>query len=802
MKTLGQVVLTSSESGSIKAWSAQTGLAIWSLTLAHHLNPRIFSSITNDFVYVLSDNSVAKIMVDDGRVIWATQLEDPCPTTLQLTASKLAAYAVCAAAPGIGALADIRVTQLAADKGEILETFSIGSLSGSKPELFTSSRVTHALVFWREAGTGELRYYALDSRSGSTLSGQTDGTLCRVQAGATESGVLALLQFSFTDGSSRAVAYEFSDEQHQVTGSYEIPIVQRPNSIGLGRSSGKSRITRFSQEVGTSGKVEIWTIEGNGRTVHTAYTVAGLENFVGEITDSAMEISANESDVLARIMLATESGKILMLKGDSLHWSRDEGLANAAKMILVKLPQSTIHPSIATASGPLQNFKDRTFRHIRQIVAGLTASDSNAQTALQADDFGFRQYLIAIDRSGRVWAINTWDAGQIIWSTVLPASGAQLISAIVLEAKDAYTKTMLEILLFERGTQEHISFKLDLMSGEILSTNQIPQTSPLSTKNHKVVEAHLRPDELAVEVYENKTSLASWAFRVPQGHHIVARAVSSEDEIIASVGRVLGDRGVLYKHIDQSSIAIISVNDIDRSLTVWLFESLTGKIVYQSSHDNVGTEKPVQLVRSENWLAYHFWAGGDINAYQMVVTELYEGPRNQKIQEASGLFAQTRAYVYDYEVRTMATTTSQQGITSRDLIVALKSNEIAAVSRRLLDPRRPPKDSITAADKEELLIPYEPTLMNDPSSLLSHKETVLGIEQIISGPTLLESTSLVCAFGLDIFITRVTPSMPFDILSDSFSKSQIGISLFVLCAAIAFTRPIAAKKRLNSRWIG
>lgn len=72
--------------------------------------------------------------------------------------------------------------------------------------------------------------------------------------------------------------------------------------------------------------------------------------------------------------------------------------------------------------------------------------------------------------------------------------------------------------------------------------------------------------------------------------------------------------------------------------------------------------------------------------------------------------------------------------------------------------------------------------------------------KIITSPALLESTSLVFAYGLDLFFTRVAPSNTFDVLSESFNKVQLVVTIAGLAFAIVVVRPIVARKRLRERW--
>lgn len=160
-------------------------------------------------------------------------------------------------------------------------------------------------------------------------------------------------------------------------------------------------------------------------------------------------------------------------------------------------------------------------------------------------------------------------------------------------------------------------------------------------------------------------------------------------------------------------------------------------------------------------------------------------------------FAQT--FVFAHAVSALAFTTTQFGISARDLLTASPAGHITAYPRRLLDPRRP-RGKPSASDAEEGLIPYDALLPDDPRRTVSHKYQVLEVKSLVTSPTALESTSIVCALGLDLFCTRVAPSRTFDVLSESFNKAQLVLTLGALTLAIFVTKPMVARKRLRERW--
>ena len=95
---------------------------------------------------------------------------------------------------------------------------------------------------------------------------------------------------------------------------------------------------------------------------------------------------------------------------------------------------------------------------------------------------------------------------------------------------------------------------------------------------------------------------------------------------------------------------------------------------------------------------------------------------------------------------------------------------------------------------------YDALTPDDPKRVLSHAYDVHGVRGLLASPALLESTSLVFAHGLDLFASRVAPSGTFDVLSESFNKAQLVVTVAGLAGAIAVVRPIVGRRKLRGRW--
>ena len=131
-----------------------------------------------------------------------------------------------------------------------------------------------------------------------------------------------------------------------------------------------------------------------------------------------------------------------------------------------------------------------------------------------------------------------------------------------------------------------------------------------------------------VEGYRNSLKvLPIWQFILPEGETSVAISHPQANEKVASLGRALGNRNVLYKYLNPNMFALITGNTEKGSMKVRIFDSVKGTMLYETIHENVDTvNNKVHIIQSENWFVYHFWSN-DLSpkGYQSVVLELFEG---------------------------------------------------------------------------------------------------------------------------------------------------------------------------------
>ncbi|KAG9080144.1 hypothetical protein FRC06_007017, partial [Ceratobasidium sp. 370] len=267
---------------------------------------------------------------------------------------------------------------------------------------------------------------------------------------------------------------------------------------------------------------------------------------------------------------------------------------------------------------------------------------------------------------------------------------------------------------------------------------------------------------------------------------------------IASYGKVLGDRTTLYKYLSPHASVVLAPD-----CAVRVVDLVSGTIVFDSGALGAesGTCEIPKVAFAENWLVYAYESGGNSTdkGTQIVSVELYEGsgkddktssPDASSYSESSSrVHAVQQSFLFPYPIVALGTTVTKFGISTKGLLAATSKNQVYNMHRRMLDPRRPMQKP-NAEEQEEMLVQYDAVLPADTRRVVTHKNQVLGIEHIITSPTLLESTSCVFVYGLDLFHTRVTPSGTFDLLGAGFNKAQLVLTIVGLSVAIVVVRPL------------
>ncbi|GLT48218.1 hypothetical protein SLA2020_218570 [Shorea laevis] len=316
-----------------------------------------------------------------------------------------------------------------------------------------------------------------------------------------------------------------------------------------------------------------------------------------------------------------------------------------------------------------------------------------------------------------------------------------------------------------------------------------------------------------------------WSVVFPsESEKIIATVTRRPNEVVHTQAKVIVDQDVMYKYISKNLLFVATVapkasGEIGSAtpeeswLIVYLIDTVTGRILHRMSHH--GSQGPVHAVFSENWVVYHYF-NLRAHRYEMSVIEIYDQSRAEnkdvwklvlgKHNLTSPISSYSRpevvtksqSYFFTHSVKAMAATLTAKGITSKQLLIGTIGDQVLALDKRFLDPRRTVNP--TQAEKEEGIIPLTDSLPIIPQSYVTHALKVEGLRGIITVPAKLESTTLVFAHGVDLFFTQLAPSRTYDSLTEDFSYALLLLTIIALVAAIFVTWVLSERKDLQEKW--
>ncbi|CAG8630833.1 14657_t:CDS:10 [Funneliformis caledonium] len=619
----------------------------------------------------------------------------------------------------------------------------------------------------------------------------------------------------------------------------------------------RSRIT--AEDVA---KVDI--IAPEPRLVLGSYEMNYSLNSYGDLKKSVLDVDSKATGY--RMLVISADGSMHFWKDHEVVWKSEESLAHTIEAEFLDLPERKLwtqevdelaeQPEEAETISPLARYIRRVRTHIEQLKdlpAYLIAYAQRfitgdyevepiqlarkSKISLHRDTFGFRKLLIFVTRT-KLIALDTNNKGQIVWSRYFGNDIFEFNKIFVVRSSTVKYPPLVVAIGTQKDLKERIVtrlFRLNALTGENFIPTENKEHFPSELSIPIIIKRILKlpieePDERThiIALIDEELKARSlkgyhvennvqpfdvtevWSFGFPEGESIAAIGHRPQHEKVASLGRVLGDRSVLYKYLNPHLIAVatLSTSTNPTSLNVYLIDTVKGSILHHAIHENVGSSQPVRIAQIENLVVYHFWSENfNEKGYVVVVYELYESETPDQRFESPVFtsfaherpYVSAQAYMFPYGVNAIGITTTKHGIATREFLFALDTNQVFGISKRILDPRRPQR-ALTSEDKEEMLIPYDPAIPDNKKWVLSYHLSIAGIKNIITSPALLESTSLVLVYGLDLWFTREAPSKTFDVLSEDFSKGTLLITIFGLILGILITKPMVRKKKVNSRW--
>ncbi|KAK9385750.1 hypothetical protein V1515DRAFT_607144 [Lipomyces mesembrius] len=805
----------------IAAWIEDSGYLLWEAYLSGGAPFGV--SVAGDVYILLSGGKVQRLSRKTGSEVWEYSLPEGY-SPVDIVASKHGISVITRKQDkGLGYfIVGAESGELGGDSFVVIDK-NAAAVSFSKAEGHGSD-----IISWTVPGEGStIKVANLSDTAMSVYTIIPKAPYASFSLTSTSTGVVVTL--TGLDGKSWAELYS--------TSGGKLMLVGATSPIESAISVGADKLFELSK-----GSISRFALGSDGAKVESRTEVALPSSPIEFVTCSS-----------SACLVGFKNGEYVLATTTGVTWTRDESIADVVSALFVELEEEGESSSLGQVlfeenAAPLQAYIHRVKRHwnalagLPQYLIGFfqrfMSGDYDAvpvdPNSTVTDTFGFRKFVVLATTKGGLRALDTAHSGAFAWKVDNVLESDVVVGIVHGDAKDKL------YVVGKFGTVAYIN----ALTGNIMAISKIAEFG-LGDKVESVVTfvddgvqyiaawtAHgqlhfLKGSSPAKSVYFSKVIdnavvgymykedrvIPTWRFTLPTSSYKVTSFASRDpDDKTVSVGRVLGDRSVLYKYLNPHILAVAAVNEDTKSAAIFLIDDVSGRLLYSSFHDDevVDTAAGVKLVVGEHWVVYSYWSELATRGEKLVVLDLYESDiRNERWSKGQNFssftetplpFVQGQAYLFPEHITSLAVSRSRFGITNRDIIATLDTAQIAVLPKRLLDARRPINRDPTNEEKEEGLVKYDALVGDDKRFIISHVFNVVGTKKTICTPAYLESTVLVFSYGLDLFFTRITPSQPFDLLSKSFNKGQLLLTIFALMVGVRFTGPMVRRKQLNIRW--
>ena len=733
------------------------------------------------------------------------------------------------------------------------------------PTVHVASNAVAPALIWTDKSFRILRFNLLGtsqvSSASITSSGKEEIEEVTVSSPAlTHDLPYFLIRFQ-TAQSHWAEVFQAKPSSKSISKVYELPQVGGPGAFSASVAGGKIYFTRntdFEVSLTSTDSVKIleqWPIrpKSHGGILDPE----GVSHAVSEVVPKAA------SGFAVRSAVVLSSGNWVMIRNGEPAWIRQESLSGIVAAAFAENPnvqdlaeQLAIesHDNLVSAylhrvkrhANDLKQFPSWLMNIPTRVLSSFTGDSVDLSGPnSQSEAFDFRKLVVVATENGRVMALDTGLQGNVVWSTqaVKLLSGAKWkVHNINIGSKTAgISAAGGEYVIVELSTGKVLKYQPGGIVANLdhfLSVPEDAEKAPMilikqdgsveeapadsSINAHVIVTRRPSGSIAGWSSSKGKRTLA-WEFSAGIDETIVSVETRPLHDPVASIGKVLGDRKVLYKYLNPNLLLISAINPTSFSASIYLLDSISGQILYTTKHYGVDVDKPIAMAFTQNWFSYSLFSDPSIpiatsaddalplpKSYQLIVSEIYESPiandrgplgsaENFSSLSYNAAFltyphVYTQAYVLPGPISQMTTTSTLQGITPPSLLCVLPTlNALIAIPMALLSARRPVGRPPNAQEMEEGLIQYQPLINFDPKWMINHKRELLNLKGIVTEATGMESTSLVFAWGeTDVFGTKVAPIGEFDILGRGFGKLQLVGTVLALGAGTGILSPMVS----------
>ena len=640
-----QDVIVSGLRNQVASWSAADGRLSWDFAVDGNvedveileLDDGKAVSGSKDAIVLSSGANAAVYRLDgtSGITKWRHQIEGS-DIPYQVSASSTEIFAILLHKTMLGNI-KIKVLTLDLVDGHKVDEHVLSSdneLKSSTTIVSVGANSASPIIAWTDASYSTLKINLVGTKSVSSFNidrhDDTPIESVRIHAPYRTNSLSHFLVHYETASSHWADIFHIDLKKNKIEKAYSLPKVAGRGAFATSVLDANVYFTRVSEnEVTTVSSVSHgilgrWTIEGFG-------VIAGSHEAVYPI-HAVSELSVKADSVSAiRTAVYLSTGDWVLLRQGSPLWQRPEALADITSAAvstssgvedLVHALEEEAHSNFVSA------YLHRLTRHVGelQFMPGYLISlpqrfwrgflGNSADGGMVGDSFGFHKIIGCVTGGGRLVALDAGNPDKVLWNRKIADRTHERSQKTKLTAAEG------GVFVLDPGDESLEQFFNATNGNSVSTTAEANEVVSSSQVQFKLVNGALEAARS-----DSKGKPPVWHFMPIDGERIHSLAPRPINDPVASIGKVLGDRRVLYKYLDPNLALLVTVNDAEKSAHFYVLETVSGAIIYSNVHRDVDLGSPISLILSENWFAYSYTAessDASPKGHQLVVGELFE----------------------------------------------------------------------------------------------------------------------------------------------------------------------------------
>ena len=402
-------------------------------------------------------------------------------------------------------------------------------------------------------------------------------------------------------------------------------------------------------------------------------------------------------DVKSVVFFADQTLSMIQRGTNTPKWERQESLTNIASLLLVDLPTDsatdidpynwTFGQRISIQMQLLRAYLATTWAEIETgiFLQPKTRDPLINEIGLVRDQFNLHKVIFIVTSNGNTFGLDSLD-GSILWKKRFDDMDGCKLNTVI--QKDTSINYGIAVIVAKCSEEVIRIVKLNPINGRILGEESTLNGDLLRVDTMRTMDdQHFHPllvfrneqgsihaevigdePEQKQEIEEELSSTfywfvkkdigqlqggqidlsegglsgkveIKWTFQLPTNQKIEQVKSPDRSHIIHSQGKPLADRSVLYKYLNPNMIAILTTTSETDNVelmivTLYIIDGVTGEVIHTGYHRRM--KGKLNLLFSENWLVYSYWAA-KMHRTELTVVELYEGQMEPNRSEWSSL---------------------------------------------------------------------------------------------------------------------------------------------------------------------